>query len=183
MQYNFASFNAKIEETEEWLKKEFQGLRTGRATPAILDVVSVDAYGAKMPVNQLATVGVEDARTLRIAPWDVTMGKAIEKAIQASNLGLSVNVDDKGLRVSFPELTSERRESLLKVAKSKLEDARIALRSEREKVWDDIQAKEKEGGMSEDDKFRLKEQMQRLVDDANARFEEAYDKKEKEIHS
>ena len=181
MAYNFTAFTAKIKETEEWLKREYQGLRTGRATPAILDIVTVESYGTRMPINQLANVSIEDARTLRISPWDITQAKGIEKAIQDSDLGLSVMTDDKGLRVKFPELTSERRDQLMKVAKAKLEDARVALRSEREKVWGDIQAKEKDGEMSEDEKFRLKEQMQKIVDEANQTLEQLLEKKEQEI--
>lgn len=182
MAYNFSQFQSKMKETEEWLKREFSGLRTGRATPAILDVVSVESYGSRMPINQLANVHVEDARSIRIAPWDPTQIKGIETAIKNADLGLSVNVDDKGLRVIFPELTSERRQQLIKVAKSKLEDARVAIRAERERTWDDIQKKEKAGEMSEDDKFRLKEQMQKMVDDANKSLDELSAKKEQEIN-
>jgi len=111
----------------------------------------------------------------------MSQAKNIEQAIQQSDLGLSVSIDDKGLRVKFPELTSERRAGLVKVAKQKLEDARVSLRSERERVWDDIQKKEKEGGMSEDEKFRLKEQMQKIVDETNKKLEEMTEKKEQEI--
>lgn len=183
MAYNFAPFQQKAKEIEEWLKREYQGLRTGRATPAILDVLSVESYGTKMAVNQLASVSVEDPRTLRVAPWDASQIRAIESAIRQSDLGLGVSVDEKGLRVIFPELTGERRQQFVKIARQKLEDARVSLRAERERVWEDIQAKEKEGGMGEDEKFRLKEQMQKIVDDANKALEELADKKETEITS
>jgi ribosome recycling factor len=181
MLYNFSPFKQATKETEEWLKREFTSIRTGRATPAILDGVRVEAYGADMGIVELANVSVEDARMLRITPWDMSVAKDIEKAITSSDLGLSVAVDDKGLRVTFPELTSDRRVSLLKVAKGKLEDARVALRGEREKTLKDIDAKEKEGGMSEDEKFRFKAELQKLVDDTTKLFDEIYAKKEKEI--
>ncbi len=181
MAYNFANFKNSSKEVEEWLKREMSGIRTGRATPAILDNVRVEAYGSEMPVNQLANVSVEDARMLRITPWDMSQSKAIEKAISTSDLGLSVSVDDKGLRVSFPELTSERRLSLVKIAKQKLEDAKVTLRGEREKVLKDIDKQEKEGGMGEDEKFRLKAELQKLVDDSTKLLEEVFSKKEKEI--
>jgi len=181
MAYNFIPFNQKVKEITDWLQHEHQGLRTGRATPSILDRVSVESYGAQMQINQIGSISIEDARTLRISPWDMSQAKNIEQAIQQSDLGLSVSIDDKGLRVKFPELTSERRAGLVKVAKQKLEDARVSLRSERERVWDDIQKKEKEGGMSEDEKFRLKEQMQKIVDETNKKLEEMTEKKEQEI--
>ena len=181
MTYNFSPLKQKISETEEWLRKEFSTIRTGRATPVILDAVRVASYGSKMPINQIGSISVEDPKTLRIVPWDMTQIKPIEKAVVEANLGLSVNVDDKGLRVIFPELTSERRQSLVKVTKQKLEEARIALRIERERVWDEIQNQEKKGDMGEDDKFRLKNDMQKIIDEANKRLEDFGDKKEKDI--
>jgi len=183
MAYNFSHLKDKVKEIEEWFKKELSQIRTGRATPAILDSVQVESYGAKMPINQIGSVAVEDARSLRITPWDMSQIKNIEKAIQISNLGLSVTVDDKGLRVIFPELTSDRRVSLIKAAKEKLEDARVKFRSIRDEIWKDIQAKEKEGGMGEDEKFRLKTEMQKLVDAGTKTLDEAFERKEKEVGS
>lgn len=183
MAYNFTTFKDSIKDLEEWLKKEFSSIRTGRATPTILDGVRVEAYGSLSPISQVASVAIEGARSLRIAPWDMSQVKAIEKAIITSNLGLSVSVDDKGLRVTFPELTTESRTAFVKMAKQKLEEARVTLRTEREKVWDDIQAQEKEGGMGEDEKFRLKNDMQKIVDEANKKLEELAEAKEKEIMS
>lgn len=179
--YNFINFKAKLKNIEDWLKVELGQIRTGRATPAILDGVSVESYGSKMPVNQVATIAIEDPKSLRIIPWDKTQSKPIEKAIVASNLGLSVTVDDKGVRVIFPDLTSDTRNLLLKNAKEKMENAKITVRTERDRVWSDIQTKEKEGGMGEDDKFRLKNEMQKIVDEQNKNFEVLYSKKEKEI--
>jgi ribosome recycling factor len=181
MAYNFSLFKDQIRGVEEWLKKEFSSIRTGRATLAILDAVSVDSYGSRMHINQLAGISVEDPKTIRISPWDMSQAKNIEKAILDSNLGLSVSTDEKGLRAIFPELTSERRVSLSKLAKQKHEEARINLRQEREKVWGDIQAKEKAGTIAEDEKFRLKDEMQKMVDDANKALDELADRKEKEI--
>lgn len=181
MAYDFAPLKKKVQETEEWLKREFSGVRTGRATPALLDNIRVEAYGSKMPLNQVGTVSVEDARTIRVSPWDASQAKEIEKAITLANLGVSVGADDKGVRVSFPELTSERRESLMKLAKSKVEDARITLRGIRDEVWNDIQRKEKDGDMSEDEKFRGKEEMQKHIDAGNKTFDELLKKKEVEI--
>ncbi len=181
MAYNFTEFKTKANGSVEWLKKEMSAIRTGRATPNLLDSVQVEAYDSRVPVEQVAGVTIEDARCIRVSPWDMTQVKAIEKAIVLANLGVSVAVDDKGIRVIFPELTSERRVSLMKIAKQKLEEARISLRTEREGVWDDIQKQTKEGIIREDDKFRLKDELQKIVDETNTKFDELAMKKEKEI--
>lgn len=179
--FNWTIIKEKARGVDEWLQKELSQIRTGRAAPAILDSIHVEAYGSRMQLRELATVMIEDPRTIRIEPWDKSQGKEIEKAIITSNLGLSVNTDDKGLRVIFPELTSERRISLVKIAKQKLEEARISLRSLRDKTWDEIQAKEKEGGMGEDDKFRLKEDLQKIIDETNKKLDEMLERKVDEI--
>lgn len=181
MPYNFSTFTQKIKETEEWLGREFAAVRTGRAASSFLDGVRVDSYGSEMPISALATIGTEDPKTIRIAPWDKSQTQAIEKAIVAANLGVSVVVDDKGLRVIFPELTGERRTQLIKVAKEKLEDARIALRRERNVVSDDLNLQKKEGGMGEDEMMRNKAEMEKIVQAASKKLEELFEKKEKEI--
>lgn len=181
MTYNFTSFKSKLKEAEEWLKKELSGLRTGKATPAILDIVKVDSYGSMVAINQVGSVTIEDAQSIRITPWDMSQAKAIEKAISISNLGLSVTVDDKGLRVIFPPLTTERRSDLVKVAKVKLEEARKSVRAERDVIISDIAKKEKEGGFSKDDVFRFKNEAQKIVDEANKNLENLFEKKEKDI--
>lgn len=177
----FNEFKKATDATLEWLKKEYAGIRTGRAMPAILDGISVSAYGSPMPINQLATVSVEDPKTLRVVPWDKAVAKEIDRAIRESNLGLSVSLDAEGLRISFPELTSDRRTMFIKAAKEKLEEARIRIRTEREKVLNDLDRQEKEGSLSKDDKFRLKNELQKLVDGANEKLEDLAGKKEKEI--
>ncbi|MFZ2769858.1 MAG: ribosome-recycling factor, partial [Minisyncoccia bacterium] len=157
--------------------KEYTGLRTGRSTPTILDVVTVDVYGSKMAINQVANVTVEDAKTLRITPWDKTVTPSIDSAIRESNLGLSVSVDDKGLRIAFPELTADRRTDLIKISKQKLEEARIRIRGERQKVLSDLD----KGEMPEDEQTRTKNELQKHVDETNRKLDELAAKKEKEI--
>lgn len=181
MAYNFSTFKQNNLDLQEWLKREFSSIRTGRASPVLLDGVSVEAYGSQMPINQLANISVEDARTIRIAPWDNSQTKGIEKAIIASGLGLSVVVDGNGLRIIFPELTSDRRQALIKVAKQKLEDAKVTLRGEREKIVKDVDSQEKNGSISEDEKFRVKTELQKLVDEASKILDDLFTKKEKEI--
>ncbi len=181
--YNFLSFQAKAKEVQEWLAREMSGLRSGRAAPAIFDAVFVEAYGAKTPLKHAASISIEDARTLRIAPYDAGLTKEIEKAIATANLGLSVSADERGVRVHFPELTSERRVALVRVAKEKMERARVTLRKARDETVKDLEAKEKAGGMGEDEKFRLKKELEKLVEAENKKLQEAFARKEKEISS
>jgi len=183
MAYDFKPFEKKIKDIEERLGKELSSIRTGRAGPAILDGIHIESYGTRMPLTQVANVSVEDARTLRIAPYDMSAAKEIEKAITLANLGLSVGMDERGVRVFFPELTSERRVQLTKLAKEKVEEIRTMLRLARDEVWSDIQKQEKDGKMPEDDKFRAKDDMQKRVDAANKKFDEVLEKKEKEMSS
>ena len=181
MNYDFKIFDGKVTGAREWLSREYAGLRTGRATPAILDGISVSAYGSMMPLKQVANVGIEDARTLRVSAWDASVVKDIERAITAANLGVGTNADSSGLRVTFPELTAERREQLVKIAKHKLEEARTAIRIARDEAWKDIQEKERQGTLTEDDKFQIKEELQKRVDKGNGELEKAFEKKEAEM--
>ncbi len=181
MSYNFSSFNERVSDIEGWLKKELSMLRTGRATSAILDSITVESYGSQSPIAHVGSITMEDARALRISPWDKSQVKAIEGAIQKANLGLSVTTDENGLRIIFPELTGERRLQIIKLLKDKLEDARISLRKEREEVLNDFKRQEKEGDMSEDEHFKAKEELQKLIDAANAKLEGMAGVKEKEI--
>ncbi len=181
MAYNFSKFQQKIKETQEWYAKELSSIRTGRASTSFLDPVRVDSYGSEMPINALATISNEDAKTIRISPWDNSQVQAIEKAINMANLGISVVVDGSGLRVIFPELTGERRLQLVKVAKEKLEDARVAIRRERSEVSDDLNAKKKDGEMSEDEVIRAKLEMEKYVQEGSKKLEELFAKKEQEI--
>ena len=181
MAYDFTPLKKRITEIEEWLKKELAGIRTGRASSTILDTLMVEAYGSMMPINQVANITNEDARTLRITPWDNSVIKDIERAITNSNLGLSAAVDDKGLRLNFPELTGERRTQLMKVAKEELEKARVEVRKERNKVMDDLDGKKKDKSMGEDEVERYKKDAEKIIQDATRKFDEAYAKKEGEI--
>ena len=183
MAFDFTPFKNKTKEVEAWLAKEYSSLRTGRASLSVLDSVYVEAYGSRMPLNQVANIGSEDARTLRIAPWDMSLIQDVEKAITVANLGLSVAVDEKGIRVSFPELTTDRRTAIVKMANAKLEDAKVSIRKEREATWQSITDLEKLGGMGEDEKFRNKNEMEKITQEASKRLEELAEKKEKEILS
>lgn len=183
MAYDFNQFKKQLTATDEWLKKEFQQIRTSQASPAILDGVKVVVYGAPMALKELASVMIEGARSIRIQPWDKSQTKEIEKSITLANLGVSTVVDGDGVRINFPELTGERRAQIAKLAKDKLEEAKKELRRYRDVVIKDLQAKEKEGVYGKDEIFRLRNETQKIVDDANKKLEDSYSKKEKEILS
>lgn len=181
--HDFSKFKEKIKEIENWLKKELAAVRTGRATPAVLDAVLVPSYGGRVPLSHLASITVEDARTLRVNPWDKSQIKELETALQGANLGLAVAADNQGLRLNFPTMTGETRAVMTKLIHQKLEEARIHLRREREEIWTKIQKEEKEGKMGEDAKFKAKAELQKLVDGGNATLEKLVQVKEKEIQS
>ena len=170
-----------LKNIEEWLSKELSNIRTGRAMPSILDAVKVEVYGSAMKIQEVATVATEDARTLRIAPWDSQNIKAIEKGIISSGLGLSVSVDDKGLRVSFPPLTTESRTQFVKVAKQKFEEAKVKMRQERGRIIDELEKKKKAGTLGEDDMMRQKNEVEKIIKESGDSFEKHYQKKEAEI--
>ncbi len=177
--FNTTQFKKAASEKTNWLATELQGLRTGRATPALLDGVSIEVYGSKMKLNQVGSISIEDARTLYVNPWDKGQIKAIEKAITLADLGVSVGSDEKGVRVSFPELTEERREQLVKLVRAKLEEARVALRAARTKTIADIE----KSGVSEDEEKHLKHEVQKMVDEANTELDTIAKKKEIDLRS
>jgi len=181
MNYNFSNFKTALKKVEEYLGKEYSQLNIGRASPMVLDGVSVESYGSYVPLKNVASVSIEDPKTLRIAPWDKSQIKAIEKAIVGANLGLSVATDDQGMRIVFPQLTTETRQTLVKVLKEKLEESRITVRREREVVFRDMETKEKEGKITEDEMFRGKEELQKIINETNGTLEAIFERKEKEV--
>lgn len=180
MANDFSHVKAGIQKTEEWLQGELGQIRTGRPTPALLDGITVDAYGSKMKLIELASISVEDARSLFIAPWDSSQIKAIEKALTIASIG-GVGSDEKGVRLTVPELTTERRQELVKTVKQKLEDARVALRGERTRAIGDLEKKHADDEISEDELRRAKDEVQKLVDACTERLETLAHKKEVEL--
>lgn len=174
-------FTKKITAAGEWLRGEYVGIRTGQASPGFLDNIKVENYGTMVPINQVGSIGIENARTLRISPWDTTVVTAIEKAVMDADLGVGVVTDSSGLRITFPELTGERRDALLKLAKAKLEEARVRVRSARDEKMKGIEAMSKNKEIGEDEARRTKEQIQKAVDEANKKLESLYNEKENEI--
>ena len=163
------------------LRHDLAGLRTGRASTALLDPVQVEVYGANMPLNQVATVSTPEARMLSVQVWDRSMVHAVEKAISASNLGLSPSTEGQLLRLRIPELNEERRKDLVKVAHKYAEAAKVAVRHVRRDGLDVLKKLEKDHKISEDDGKRSSEQIQKATDDAIVELDRMLAAKEKEI--
>jgi ribosome recycling factor len=163
------------------LKHELGGLRTGRASATLLDPVQVEAYGSHMPLNQLATVSVPEPRMITVQVWDRSMVHAVEKAISASNLGLSPSTEGQLLRLRIPELNEERRKDLVKVAHKYAEAAKVAVRHVRRDGLDVLKKLEKDHKISEDEGKRSSEQIQKVTDDSIAEVDRMLAAKEKEI--
>lgn len=165
------------------LREELGGLRTGRASASLLDPITVEAYGARMPLNQVATVSVPEARLLSVQVWDRSMVNAVEKSIRDSNLGLNPNTEGQVLRLRIPELNQERRQELVKVAHKYAEQARVAVRHVRRDGMDHLKKVEKDGEMSSDDVDRLSKDVQKATDETIAEIDQTLAQKEKEILS
>lgn len=174
-------FKLKLDKIIERLKSEISSLRTGRATPALIEDLEVDYYGSKTPLKAVASIVSPEARQLVIQPWDKNIIQAIEKAIQRSNLGLKPVTDREAIRLSIPPLTAERRRELIKILGRYLENARIQIRREREEVLREVDRKEKTKEISENEKFRQKNEVQKVVEGVNKKIEEIWRVKEKEI--
>ncbi len=160
---------------------ELSGLRTGRASPSLLDGVSVEAYGGRTPLSQVAGVSAPEARLITVQVWDATLTKAIEKAIASSGLGLNPAAEGSLIRVPIPELSQERRAELTKVAAKYAENAKIAVRNVRRDGMDELKKEEKDGKISQDEHKKLGEQIQKETDAFIKKIEEALAAKEKEI--
>jgi ribosome recycling factor len=179
--YTFNNFDEEIVGAMDRLTSEMKSIQTGRATPMVLDNVYIDAYGSKMQLSHVASVNLEDSKTLLVVPYDKGLMKDLEQGINDANLGLSVAAGSEGLRVIFPMLTTDRRTQYVKIVKEKLEDARIKIRSIREEAKKEIEKKGGEGAYGEDDKKRFLDTLQAKVDKANSDAENAFKAKESDI--
>jgi ribosome recycling factor len=163
------------------LKTEISSLRTGRAHPSLVENIVVDAYGVKTPIRGLANIAIPDAKTLVIEPWDKGIIKDIEKAIQLANIGVNPVNEGTKIRLVMPVLTEENRRELIKVLGQKLEQARISVRSVRDSIKDEINEAEKNKEISEDEKFRAQEELDKFVKAQNDEIKAIGDKKEQEL--
>lgn len=171
----------KMKKAIEVLRKEFSSMRAGRATPALLDKVMVDYYGTPTPINQMAQVSVPEPRMLVIQPWDKSGISVIEKAIQKSDLGLNPNNDGTVIRLAIPQLTQERRNELVKVAKKKAEETRVAIRNVRRDANEHLKVLEKEKQISEDEDKRAQDDIQKLTDKYIKEADHVLEHKEQEV--
>ncbi|KKQ40948.1 MAG: Ribosome-recycling factor [Candidatus Magasanikbacteria bacterium GW2011_GWA2_37_8] len=180
---NINDFKIDFDKVIEFLKTDISGLRTGRASAAMVEGISVDAYGTHQPLKAVASITISDAKTLMIDPWDKSLLGAVEKGIRDSNIGLNPVNDGRGIRLILPELTVERRQELIKVLHQRLENARISVRKVREEIRDTIAGEEKEGNIGEDEKFKLQEDLDKMVKDYNEKIKGVGDDKEEEINT
>ncbi len=178
---NLEKLKTKLKSVEETLKMELASLRIGRATPALVENILVDYYGAKTPLKQLASISAPEVRLLVIEPWDKNAISSIEKAVYISDLGLSPIVDKNLIRISIPPLTEERRNSLVKITGVKLEEVKIRCRAARDEVMKEITDLFETKEITEDEKFKMKESVQKLVDETNKNLEDLAKSKEREI--
>lgn len=171
----------RMDSAIEVLKKEFAGLRTGRASASLLEPIVVEAYGATMPITQVGTIGVPEPRMLTVQVWDKGMVKAVERAIRDGGLGLNPQADGQLVRVPIPPLNEERRNELVKVAHKYAEHARISIRNVRRDGMDSLKKMEKDGHISEDEIKKHEKEVQGLTDDTIKKIDETLAHKEKEI--
>lgn len=176
-----AQLNEKMTNSVDALKRELVKIRTGRASLALLDDVTVDAYGTKMPLNQVGTLTIPESRLIVIQPWDPQMLSAIEKAILSSDLGLTPSNDGKVIRLTIPQLTEERRKDLVKQVKKITEEFRVAVRNVRREANDILKNLKKDKEISEDDMFRLQDEAQKVTDSFIKKIDEISAGKEKEV--
>ncbi len=181
MEKVFAMVEEKMGKTVSVLSAEFASIRAGRANSAVLDKIKVDYYGTPTPINQMAAVSVAEARILTIQPWDVSTLHPIEKAIQASDIGINPQNDGRIIRLVFPQLTEERRKELCKDVKKLAEDSRIAVRSIRRDGIDKVKKMEKASEITEDDLKIAEKKLQDLTDKYIKEIDKLADEKEKEI--
>ena len=177
----FSEIEAKMGKCVEATRSEFAAIRTGRATPALLDRIHVEAYGQSVPLKQVAGVTAPDSRSLVISAWDKGVVGEIKKAIEKSDLGLTPNVDGTAIRLMIPPLNEERRRDLAKVIKKKAEDGKVAVRNVRHKAHDDIKAQLKTHDITEDDNKRMQDTLQKLTDRYVKEIDGLVAAKEKEI--
>ncbi len=176
-----SELKASSEKAKEALRRELSKLRTGRAHPAMLDMLRVDYYGQQTPIAQMASVGVPEPRMLTVKPWDKSVVTAVEKAIRESDLGLNPQVDGDLIRIPVPALSEQRRKDLVKVAKKSGEECKVAVRKARHEALDMLNDLKDSGGASEDDVERAKKKAEELVSEAGQSIDQIIAAKEKEI--
>ncbi len=180
---NIVDFKSDFNKAIDFFKEDISGLRTGRASAAIVEDIMVEAYGTHQTLKSLASINIPDAKTVNIDPWDKSILSAVEKAIRDSGTGLNPVNTGSQIRLFMPELTSERRNELIKILHQKEEGARIAIRKVREEIKEMIKAAEDDKEITEDEKYRLQEDLEKMVKEHNDKVKEIVVKKEAEINT
>ena len=178
----YTEFKDKMKKTVEVLKTQYASVRAGRANAAVLDQITVEYYGVDTPINQIASIGSPDPRTLVIQPWDTSSLKLVEKAIQASDLGINPQNDGRVIRLVFPQLTEERRKELAKQVRKYGEEGKVAIRNIRREAMEKFKAQKKSSEMTEDDFKDAEKEMQKITDEFIAKVDEVTAEKEKELY-
>ena len=178
---DYKEFTDRMEKTCDYLVESFNAVRAGRANAAVLDRITIDYYGTETPIQQVATISTPDPRTLAIQPWDGSVLKSIERAIQASDLGINPQNDGRIIRLVFPQLTEERRKDLIKQVKKYGEEAKVAVRNIRRDAMDKFKKQQKASEITEDDYKNMEKDMQKETDNFIKKVDELCAKKEKEL--
>ena len=181
LEFNEKNYSSKMDKTIQSFKKEISTLRTGRANPSMLDMIKVDVYGQMMPIEQLATISVPEARLISIQVWDKANTTIIDSAIQKSELGINPQIDGQTIRLRIPDLTEERRKELIKILKNMGEKGKVSVRNVRREANEDLKKRLKDKTLSEDENKNFEKEIQKLTDSSIEKIEKILIEKEKEI--
>ena len=174
-------YKEKMEKTIDVLKREFLGLRTGRASASLLDPIFVDAYGSKAPLNQVSNISVPESRLITVQVWDESLVNTVENAIRNSNLGLNPMIEGNLIRIPIPELSEERRKEIVKIASKYTEDSKVSIRNIRRDAMEKIKSLEKDKEISKDDSFKFSDDVQKATDTLIEKIDVLFNEKEKDI--
>ena len=183
MSTDYTEFESKMKKTASVLTEQYDSVRAGKANPAVLDRITVDYYGSPTPIQQIASISTPDARSLLIQPWDASVLKGIEKAIQESDLGINPQNDGKSIRLSFPQLTEERRKDLVKQIRKYTEGGKVAVRNIRRDAMENFKKQQKASEITEDELKMAEKDLQKLTDDSCKEIDKLLENKKKELMS
>ena len=178
---NLTDYESKMNKSLEVLKREFNGLRTGRASVSLLDSIYIDAYGSSVPLNQVSNISVPESRLITVQVWDETLITVVESTIRNSDLGLNPMLEGNLIRIPIPELSEERRKELAKIASKYSEDCKVSVRNVRREAMEKIKALEKEKEISKDESFKFSDQVQEITDKLIEKIDMLFSEKEKDI--
>jgi ribosome recycling factor len=178
---NLTDYESKMNKSLEVLKREFNGLRTGRASVSLLDSIYIDAYGSSVPLNQVSNISVPESRLITVQVWDETLLTVVESTIRNSDLGLNPMLEGNLIRIPIPELSEERRKELAKIASKYSEDCKVSVRNIRREAMEKIKALEKDKEISKDESFKFSDQVQEITDKLIEKIDMLFSEKEKDI--